>query len=113
MIYMFLSLKPFYTRNKAFKNLQFFSVTQIFYPLQLMAYSEKLGLRHYVGFSQIRSHTHRHTHKYISSEPLNSVHSIVVATRHVHCRSTDKTNVGTFRYLAFQLLQIGDVEGKT
>ena len=56
MVPMFSSLQPVFIQNKAFKTFtKFFSFRQIFYALQSIAYTENLGLRHYVGFSQIRS----------------------------------------------------------
>ena len=45
MIFRFLSLDSFFTKNKVFKSfMNFFSIMQIFYPLQPMAYTENLGL---------------------------------------------------------------------
>ena len=72
MISRFLSLDPFFTKNKALKKfMNYFSITQIFYPLQSMAYTENLGLCHYVGFSQMQSVKTRHNiemHRFNFSE---------------------------------------------
>ena len=53
MVPLFLLLHPFFIENKAFKILRFM---QIFYVLLSIAYTENLGLHHYVGFLQIWSH---------------------------------------------------------
>ena len=56
MISRVLSLVSFFTKNEVFNNLmEFCLITQTFYPLQLMAYTEYLGLH-------IMSGCHRSDH---------------------------------------------------
>ena len=57
MISRFLSLGSFFTKNTAFKIfMNFFNYANIL-PIAINGlYWKFIGLRHYVGFSQIRSH---------------------------------------------------------
>ena len=50
MISRFSSIEPFFKKNEAFIFLWNLLITQIFYPLQSMAYTENLGLQDYAGF---------------------------------------------------------------